>query len=248
MSDRDFTLKEYVRLIKQLAGFGYDLRRFHDARADRSDLILRHDVDVSLEYAVRLAEEENRHGIFSTYFVLIRGEFYNILSSENVKRLERIVTLGHDIGLHFDAALYEDEFEPLNIVAEKECSILEDIIDRRVDVISFHRPAQALLGLSSSLADRMHAYQPRFFQEMGYCSDSRGKWHHGHPLQHSAVNERRGLQLLTHPIWWTNSTAEPEEKLVSFLTDTFSHLDLELQSHCATHRAGNLKAIRFEEV
>ena len=52
------------------------------------------------------------------------------------------------------------------------------------------------------LAGRAHAYQPRFFSEIGYCSDSRGAFHHGEPLAQPAIAEGRAMQLLTHPIWW----------------------------------------------
>ena len=56
---------------------------------------------------------------------------------------------------------------------------------------------------SSSLADRRNTYESKFFKEIGYCSDSRGGWHHGSPLDHAALGEGRALQLLTHAIWWT---------------------------------------------
>jgi len=53
---------------------------------------------------------------------------------------------------------------------------------------------------------------------MGYCSDSRGAWHHGHPLDHPAVAEGRALQLLTHPIWWTTGAGrDPAATLERFL-------------------------------
>ena len=60
-----------------------------------------------------------------------------------------------------------------------------------VTMVSFHRPAPELLGHAAPLGGRAHAYQPRFFSDMGYCSDSRGRWGHGHPLEHPAVAEGR---------------------------------------------------------
>ncbi|MBT3172708.1 MAG: hypothetical protein HN333_14900, partial [Rhodospirillaceae bacterium] len=76
------------------------------------------------------------------------------------------------------------------------------MLGRSVPMISFHRPAPALQGREGRIAGRMHAYEPRFFREIGYCSDSRGAWRHGHPLDHAAVVKGKALQLLIHPLWW----------------------------------------------
>ena len=58
-----------------------------------------------------------------------------------------------------------------------------------------------------------HTYEPKFVKDIGYCSDSRGGWHHGHPLSHSSVKEGKALQLLTHPIWWITKGKSAEKKL-----------------------------------
>ena len=107
--------------------------------------------------------------------------------------------------------------------------MLEGLLGRSVTVISFHRPASALLGYSHQLAGRRHAYEPRFFNEMGYCSDSRGEWGHGHPLENSAVSAGRALQLLTHPDWWTSEGRETvQTRLDRFASDRYWLLRAEL--------------------
>ena len=72
-------------------------------------LTLRHDLDHDIENAVRMAEWEARHGLRSTYFPLHTDWYYRApgrnsgLSALLRSALDRIASLGHDIGLHNNA-------------------------------------------------------------------------------------------------------------------------------------------------
>jgi hypothetical protein len=140
-----------------------------------------------------------------------------------------------------DAALYDDDPAALQAAAERECAVLERLVERPVTTISLHRPARSLRGMAEALAGRRHAYQPRYFEDMGYCSDSRGAWHHGPPLEHPAVAEGRALQLLTHPIWWQAPPAEPKDRLDQLVEARLDMVDKELAAHCEVHVAGRLR-------
>ncbi len=229
-----FCIDSYRALLDGFAGRGYTARPFAEAEPGRRDLILRHDLDVSLEAALPVAEAERQAGVSATYFVLTRSEFYNPYSEAGSRALARLLSLGHEIGLHLDASLYGDE-AALEEGAEREVSVLEMIAGREVSMISFHRPGEQLLGLDRRLAGRAHAYEPRFFTDMGYCSDSRGGWRHGAPLEHAAVAEDRALQLLTHPIWWRDPPAEPAARLTRFLNERMRVLDEELAVQSDVH-------------
>lgn len=232
----DFTHAGYRDLLSNLLSRGYEVRRYDDAEPDARDLILRHDVDMSLKAAEAIAAIENELGIRSYYFVLLRTELYNLYSEASKRSLERILVLGHEIGLHLDASLYGNDPASLEEAAEKECRILEDISGATVSAISFHRPAESLLGYDRLLAGRPHAYQPKFFKQMGYCSDSRGAWHHGHPLENEAVQQDRALQLLTHPIWWSPKAAEQvQSRLDRFARERYELLRQELGRNCTAY-------------
>jgi hypothetical protein len=238
MSDAkdDFTPKAYAALIEALGTRGYSAVPFAEARADGPDLILRHDIDMSVAAAAAMADLETGLGVTASYFVLLRSDIYNPFAPENADALKRIAEQGHEIGLHFDASLYDSD--ALEKAAETECGLLEVLIERPVATISFHRPAKALQGCAGFFAGRRHAYEPLFFTEMGYCSDSRGGWHHGHPLDHDAVAEGRGLQLLTHPIWWTGERYDgPVPRLDDFRRDRDDALAEALAANCEPYRA-----------
>ena len=243
----DFSLTAYGGLLKRFSEIGYRFCSFTDVRPAEADLILRHDIDMSLAAACEMAEFEAGLDVSSAYFVLVRSPLYNALSEENATLLERILSLGHAVGLHFDAAMYDSDIDALNRAAETECAVLEGFLGRRIELISLHRPHPVLLGYDEPIAGRTHSYQSMYFSDIGYCSDSRGGWHHGHPLDHAAVEKRRALQLLTHPIWWTGSPGKPEEKLGTYLETALKNLDEALAHECETHRTGMLRITTGEQ-
>jgi hypothetical protein len=210
-------------------------------RHDRPQVVLRHDIDMSITAAVRMAGIEAELGVKSHYFVLLRTEIYNALSRDGLAGLQAIVTLGHDIGLHFDASLYAPDRAALDAAAATEIGMLESALGRRIGMISFHRPAPSLIGDALPLAGRPHSYQPRFIGDIGYCSDSRGEWRHGHPLDHPAVREGRALQLLTHPIWWIGSGATAQEKVMRILDGRFALMETTMAENCEIYRSRTLE-------
>ena len=54
----------------------------------------RHDVDLSLDAALRLAELEAEAGAQATYFLMTRSVFYNLASPEGERTLARLHELG----------------------------------------------------------------------------------------------------------------------------------------------------------
>lgn len=213
-----FTLDGYRSLVSQFLERGYRATGYDRAKSSERHLILRHDLDFSLNAALPIAEIERDLDVAAHYFVLVRSEIYNLFSGAAQNVLGTLTSLGHEIGLHLDASLYGDDLDVLDAAARRECSILEEAISSPVRMISFHRPAKILLGLDRPLAGRPHTYQPAYFEAFGYCSDSRGAWKHGYPLDHEAVRAGRSLQLLTHPIWWNgNEEMEPVARLDAFI-------------------------------
>ncbi len=220
----DFTWENYRLLIDTFLQNGYQTRLFHQLESDKSHLVLRHDVDFSMKLAVDVAKLEADMGIQSHYFVLLRSEFYNICSPSDWGNVLSLIDLGHDVGLHFDASQYNQDFDTLEAAAEKECEILEKVLGTDVTSISFHRPAEALLGLDRPLAGRLHAYEPRFFTDIAYVSDSQGSFRFGHPLDHEAFKAQQAMQLLTHPIWWRENAVEDKMSLLDDLLAERSEL------------------------
>lgn len=210
----DFCKKGYVNLITSLKVLNYDFVTFNDFSSQDKQIILRHDVDFSLDDALEMARVESEIDISATYFFLLGSQFYNLFSKAGKNTLLSIIGLGHEIGLHFDASIYDESEMPSKILYER--AILQDQAETPVKTFSFHRGALSHLGTDSGYFGIDGAYDKKFFKDIGYCSDSEGRWRYHHPLVHPCVQEKKSFQLLIHPIWWSSETPiSPSERLTS---------------------------------
>jgi hypothetical protein len=71
----EFSLEHYRDLLEAAKAGGYRFAAF-ERRPEPGDLLLRHDVDLSLPAAVAMAEVEAEAGAWSTWFLLTRSVFY----------------------------------------------------------------------------------------------------------------------------------------------------------------------------
>ena len=194
---------------------GRDIVGYEEAAAANADApiaLLRHDIDICLDAALAIAEIEAEEGVTATYFLRLNGTFYNPLSRRGAPIVQRILELGHDIGLHFDVEHYRaiGVDDRSGILAE--IGILEAAFDAKVWAFSQHRPfvlGQSPIKDDPDLAPRF-AYAPCFTETMKYISDSGQNWREGDVLSH--LHEPR-LHVLTHPIWWSEDGAPWQDLL-----------------------------------
>ena len=85
-----FTLEHYFDTLEKASAQGYLIEpvKFANRLSKHKRIFLRHDVDMLPEYALKLAIEEHKHNIQSTYYILLRDDYYNPLSKRNVKIME----------------------------------------------------------------------------------------------------------------------------------------------------------------
>jgi hypothetical protein len=95
---KDFTLKNYTSFLNQLLINSYRFQVYSDYRNDshKKEIILRHDVDSLPENSLKIAQIENTLGIKGTYYFRI------VPQSNEPKIIEKIVSLGHEIGYHYE--------------------------------------------------------------------------------------------------------------------------------------------------
>lgn len=222
-SGAGFTYTDYGHLLTALDEAGYLFARFPQAERllaqDRPFVLLRHDVDFDLAAAARMAHVEAKMGVVSTYFFMVRTEFYNLFSQAGTEHVRAILDDGHDIGLHFDCAAYPPGMETSELAQASalECGLLESWFGRHVETISIHRPQpHVLTGDPALTAPRPHTYMDLYTKRLHYVADSRGGWHYGTPLAQPAFAQRRPMQILVHPIWWGEEATPPLQTLHNF--------------------------------
>lgn len=201
--EMDFTHRAYLELLAHIRGLGYSIGPFRDVLDAERFVVLRHDIDFSLEKGRQMAELDRQAGVHSTFFILLTSMYFNVLSEQGVAHVRAIAEMGHEIGLHIDLT----GFEGLSPDQQQDkigrlAAVLRDICGQEVGCIAQHRPASTLVRVSCP--GFVDAYEDRFFEDIGYISDSRRVF--VKPDVYGFFNRHERSQLLTHPIWWT---AEP---------------------------------------
>ena len=204
-----WSLDAYCELVDRLTATDRPLGWFSDT-SDGERLLLRHDVDLDLEIALDHARTVARRCHFATYFFLLRGTTYNLLEERSVAVVREIAACGHRVGIHVDASLYSPS--ELSAGVRTEISAFEQIVDVTVDSVSFHRPATHPVDYDALDLPVPHAYERRFFDDIAYVSDSRGRWNA------RELPDSGSLQLLTHPIWWAGDGPTSGDRLRSLLS------------------------------
>ena len=214
----NFTYASYRGLLTLLWEEGYAFRGYHDYGDAPRCVILRHDIDNSLPQAVRLAELEAEEGARSTYFVLLRTDFYNPASRDGLEALRHILSLGHEIGLHFDEASYAPALKPDQIIQNiiKECGLLSALLETPVSSVSMHRPSKAALEADYQIPGIVNSYGKTFFHEFKYLSDSRRCWRE--PVEDIVRSEAYDrLHILTHAFWYHDIEQDISQTVKDFV-------------------------------
>ncbi len=201
---QDFTYDAYDRLLRALQA-NWRLGSFRDCRAAAPETrvaALRHDVDISLDAAVALAEIEAEAGVSSTYCLRLGGTFYDPLRQSGIVAVRRLLALGHEIGLHFDIERYGALGLAPDAGIDADLSMLRQAFGEAPALISQHSPARVgRLDLRARPdLERLFAYNAYFVGEMKYISDSGQYWREGGVTRHVRAHR---LHVLTHPEWWT---------------------------------------------
>ena len=191
----DFSLEHYRELLHAARAGGYIYAGF-DRPPRAGDLILRHDVDLSLAAALAVAEVEADEGAWSTWFLMTRSVFYNLASAEGERAIERLRALGHRIGHH---AVYP----------------YVDLDERFDPVVAWHNPEPEFM--QSTIEGAVNVMESPFFDPAHYRSDSNQNWRHGCPDAELAAGTFEWLQLLIHPEIWAFDGATMRESMESML-------------------------------
>lgn len=202
-------LAEYEELLEKTA-FKYDFETINLEldpieiyNRPQSICFLRHDVDYSLQNAVKMAELEKNYGVRSTYTVLLSCQNYNPFEKNSRESLKKILSYGHEVGLHFDPTVYNITNEnELDRFIKAETSALEDLLEARVSMFSFHNTTDFSMSCrAEKYGGLINAYSDFFHDQVEYTSDSNGYWRF-RSWRQLLLEGHKVIQILTHPIWW----------------------------------------------
>ena len=201
----DFSIRHYRELLRAAKDGGYRFAGFGRA-PEPGDLLLRHDVDLSLDAALAMAEVEAEEAVGATYLLMTRSAFYNLASAEGERALARLRELGHRVGHHavWPHVDLDERFDP---------------------VVAWHNPDPEYM--QAEIDGAANVMRPPFFDRDHYRSDSNQHWRRGCPHEQLARHDLEWLQLLVHPEIWVYDGATMRESMEAFLdADRAARLEL----------------------
>jgi hypothetical protein len=201
-----FDLPHYAELLDAASAGGYRFATF-EAEPKPGDVLLRHDVDLSLEAALELARLEHERSARATYFLMTESVFYNLDSKQGRETTRELRSLGHAVGLHavYPRASRDDRFDA---------------------VVAWHNPEPEYVH--EPVSAFVNVMQPPWFTKGKYRSDSNQHWREGCPHEELRAGAFEWLQLLTHPEIWVYEGDTMRETMHAMLdakrSDWLGHL------------------------
>jgi hypothetical protein len=191
-----FDLAHYRELLESARTGGYAFGRF-EGEPRAGHVYLRHDVDLSLDAAVRMAELEAEAGAEATYFLMRESVFYNLASREGTDAISTLLDLGHTVGVH---AIWP---------------AVPDPDERFSPVLAWHNPDPEYM--TQPVGGYLNVMAEPWFTQGLYRSDSNQHWRSGCPHEALAGGELEWLQLLIHPEIWVYPGGTMGETMLAML-------------------------------
>lgn len=229
--------KEILRIVKESG----KAANFREAKERDKFVIMRHDVEFSVERAYALSKLELSMDFTSTYFFQWTNNSYNILSKRNLDMIKYMHERGHEIGLHFALNGLTD-MELIRKKIRQEIHMLSGMFGFEITEFSIHRPSADVLRENIKLPGILNAYQDEFFTfcervdentKLGvkYISDAKHRWNYGLPDEATILGNDK-VQILTHPYSWTKKGYDNLENFRTLIEERNRELIDTIDNEC----------------
>ncbi len=229
--------REIIRLIQETGRAA----TYREALGRDSFIIMRHDVEYSVERAWQLSRVEESMDFRSHFFFQWTNNSYNILSRKNRDILTEMHERGQHIGLHF-ALNGMTDMELIRRRIRQEIDMLSDMLGFEIDTFSIHRPSPAVLAENIKLDGILNAYQDEFFSfdpkaspeselEVKYMSDANHVWRYGYPDAEN-IRSHKKIQILAHPFAWTKEGYDNKDNFRTLLEEKYVELIDSIDREC----------------
>ncbi len=218
----DFTFDNYRRLIRYAKEKGFEFILHKDKfKAERKDIIWRHDVEFEPDIALKMAQIEREEDVCASYFFQLHSPYYNLLDNHYRKIFHDIKEHGHLVGLHFDCRYWgiSDERQLTEYVSiDKE--YMEKALDVKIDTFSFHNTTPFTQScLEYTYGSLINVYSSYFKEHYNYCGDSLGYWRFDRLEDVLKDPKVQHLQVLTHDANWTEEVMSPRKRFAKAIRD-----------------------------
>lgn len=198
----EFGKQSYRLILEAIIEKKFEIVDFSTAKpgGEKAQVILRHDVDTSWPMAREMAEIEAGYNIKSTYTILPSCPLYNPFMPSNMKIINEIHQMGHNIVLHHAVLLGQ----PPDVIRQniaKEMEILKVYFPYVKPVFIWHEVTTNQPPHNMEIPGMINAYHDRFVKDMYYISDSYLK---RPEVFLETLEKHKYIQMLFHPFIWVS--------------------------------------------
>lgn len=235
-----FSFEDYKEILRIIKSTGLQ-KNYKEALHADEFIIMRHDVEYSVERAYAMAKVESSMDFTSTFFFQWTNNSYNLLSRKNRDLICDMHERGQEIGLHFALNGITDMAEVRKQII-KEMHMLSEMLGFEISEFSIHRPSPAALAENIKLPGIINAYQDEFFTfaenvtkdsvlGVKYFSDANHIWRYGYPDEKSICGHKK-IQILTHPFAWTKKGYDNFDNYKSLVKEKYIELIDSIDNEC----------------
>ena len=235
-----FSYDDYKKILKIIKESGRQAT-YQEALNKDDFIIMRHDVEYSVERAYKLSKVEESMDFRSTFFFQWTNNSYNILSRKNRDILTDMHERGQEIGLHFALNGMTD----MNLIRDRisqEIDMLSNMLGFEITTFSIHRPSPAVLAENIKLPGIINAYQDEFFTfdpkasegaklDVKYMSDANHIWRYGYPDEENILNNKK-VQILVHPFGWTKEGYDNFNNYRTLIDEKYDEMIDSIDNEC----------------
>lgn len=218
-SKHPFNLSHYAEIISVGIRAGYKWSTFcTKVASNEKNIFLRHDIDNDISAAHRMARLESGLGVHATYLVMLRSSNYNPAEGRNIRMLQQMAEMGHDLGLHFSLVDHPKpgRAEDLAGLIRRDAELLGSLLGCPIPVFGFHNPADDG-QYKIEVPGLVNTYAAEFFDEAYYLSESNMRWRKGCPCETLSACSHHRVQLLVHPLSFAEELSSDRDVLIHFL-------------------------------
>ncbi|MDO4294395.1 MAG: hypothetical protein Q4C65_14375 [Eubacteriales bacterium] len=235
-----FSYEDYKEIVRIIQSTGRQMG-YREAIGKDRFVIMRHDVEYSVDRAYALAKVESSLDFTSTWFFQWTNNSYNILSRRNQDLIRDMHERGHVIGLHYALNGLTDMQEVRRQI-QKEIDILSEMFGFPITQFSVHRPSADVLRENIKLPGILNAYQDEFFTfaervepdtplRVKYMSDANHIWRYGYPDRDNITGYDR-VQILTHPFAWSKKGYDNRDNYASLIQEKYREMIESINNEC----------------
>ncbi len=235
-----FSYEDYRKIISIIKETGL-YATYEEALTRDKFIIMRHDVEFSVDRAYKLSKVEESMDFRSSFFFQWTNNSYNILSRKNRDILTDMHERGQHIGLHFALNGMTD----MKLIRERirqEMDMLSNMLGFEINTFSIHRPSPDVLAENIKLPGIINAYQDEFFTfnpeansqsqlEVKYMSDANHIWRYGYPDEDNIKGNNK-VQILTHPFAWTKKGYDNENNFRTLINEKYDEMIDSIDREC----------------